>query len=282
MVVAVALSWECVATWNVESVVPRMHTIDLNADLGEGALSAHGAEENAILAHVSSANIACGFHAGDPSTIAYAIERCASLQVAIGAHPSYPDRSGFGRRFLDATPDEVYRDMLYQIGAIDAFCRASGVKLRHVKPHGALYNHAAVDSETAAAIARAVHDFNPDLALFAPPASMLLAAAKDIGLPAVAEIFADRAVHADGSLVSRRLAGAVLHDPEQVARRAVRMVLEGKVTSIDGVEVSLGGDTLCLHGDAPGSAARAAGLRMALEAAGIDVHAPSRFQPHGA
>jgi UPF0271 protein len=258
-----------------------MPSIDLNADLGESATAADAAADHAMLALVSSANIACGFHAGGPYTIATAVERCVALNVAIGAHPSYPDRSGFGRRFLDATPDEIYYDVLYQIGALDAFCRVVAARLRHVKPHGALYNHAAVNTDAADAIARAVHDYNPDLALFAPPGSRLLAAADRIGIFTVPEVFADRAVNADGTLVSRRLAGAVLHDPAIVAERAVRMVLQQTVTSMDGVEVALAGKTLCLHGDAPGAVTRAATLRQALEAAGITVAPPSRDHDDG-
>jgi UPF0271 protein len=175
----------------------------------------------------------------------------------------------------------MYEDVLYQIGAIEAFCRAAGASLHHVKPHGALYNHAAVHHDSASAIARAVHDFDPTLALFAPPGSRLLAAASEIGLFTVPEVFADRAVNADGSLVSRRLPGAVLHDAEAVAQRAVRMVLEGRVTSIDGVEVSLRGETMCLHGDAPGAVERAAALRRALQGAGIAIAPPPRDRRNG-
>ncbi|HWE62176.1 MAG TPA: 5-oxoprolinase subunit PxpA [Chloroflexota bacterium] len=253
----------------------RTH-IDLNADLGEWS-SAQGQDaDQALLALISSANVACGFHAGGPQTMQATVERAAALGCAIGAHPSYPDPAGFGRRFLDATPDEIYADVLYQIGALSGFCRATGAALVHVKAHGALYNRAAVEARTAGAIARAVRAFDPRLLLMAPPDSVLLQAGRDAGLTVLAEVFADRAYNADGTLVSRRLPGAMIDEPREAARRALRMAREGLVTAIDGTEIALEADTICLHGDAPGAVERARAIRAALDAAGIHVAARAR------
>jgi 5-oxoprolinase (ATP-hydrolysing) subunit A len=245
--------------------------IDLNADVGEAPDIHQFGEDEALLALISSANVACGFHAGGPEVMRATVARAAACGVAIGAHPGYPDRAGFGRRFLDATPDEVYGDVLYQIGALAGFCRAAGASLAHVKPHGALYNRAAVDAATAGAIVRAVVAFDPQLALLAPPGSVLLEAARAAGLVVVAEVFADRAYNADGSLVSRRHAGALIDDPALAAERALRMAREGRITAIDGTEITLQADTICLHGDAPGAVARAQAIRAALDEAGIAV-----------
>jgi UPF0271 protein len=251
-----------------------MPLIDLNADVGEATVD-HGIDSDArLLPIVTSVNVACGFHAGSPEIIRATVERAASLGISIGAHPSFPDRAGFGRRFLDASPDEIYGDVLYQIGAIAAFCRAAGVPLRHVKPHGALYNHAAINKHAATAIVRAVYSYDPALMLYAPPGSCLFQVAADHGLRAVAEVFADRAVNPDGTLVSRRIPGAVLADPVEVARRAVRMVLEQRATAIDGTQITMTGDTICLHGDAPDAMIRAEAVRAALEAAGVTLAAP--------
>jgi UPF0271 protein len=255
-------------------------TIDLNADVGEAfGIYATGWDE-ALLPLVSSVNIACGFHAGDPRVMQQTVARAAMLNLAIGAHPSYPDLVGFGRRFIDATPNEITCDVLYQIGALAAFCRATGGQLRHVKAHGALYNRAAVDEATAQAIVDAVHLYDPGLAVLAPPGSVLLRRAREAGLPALAEVFADRAVNPDGTLVSRRLPHAMIEDPDLVAARVVRMVRQRVVTAIDGTEVLIEGDTVCLHGDAPGAVARATAIRAALQAAGIAVAAPHARQ-HG-
>lgn len=249
-------------------------TIDLNADVGEAFGNYDAGWDEALLPLISSVNVACGFHAGDPRVMQQTVARAAALDLAIGAHPSYPDLVGFGRRFIDATPDEITCDMLYQIGALAAFCQATGVPLCHVKAHGALYNRAAVDEATARAIVDAVCLYDRDLALFAPPGSALLRLAREAGLPALAEVFADRAINADGTLVSRRLPGAMIENPEIVAARAVRMIRDHTATAIDGSEVAIHGDTICLHGDAPGAVARARAIREALAAAGIAVTAP--------
>ena len=248
--------------------------VDLNADLGE-AEHAHGLREEALLLSlISSANVACGFHAGGPLTMRETVKRAAAHRCAVGAHPSYPDRPGFGRRFLDATPDEIFADVLYQIGAMDAFCRAEGLTLAHVKPHGALYNRAAVDAATASAIARAVAAYDPGLPLFCLPGTPITQAAEQAGIPAVLEAFADRAYNADGTLVSRRLPGAMIHEPDEAARRALRMVTDGRVTAIDGTELSMRVDTICLHGDEPGAVDRARAIRAALDGAGVTVAPP--------
>jgi UPF0271 protein len=248
--------------------------IDLNADVGEAFGNFSTGWDEALLPLVSSVNIACGFHAGDPRVMQQTVAQAAELNLAIGAHPSYPDLVGFGRRFIDATPDEITCDVLYQIGALAAFCRATGVPLCHVKAHGALYNRAAVDEATAQAIIDAVCLYDRELAVLAPPGSSLLRLAREAGLPALAEVFADRAINPDGTLVSRRLPDAMIENPDLVAERVVRMVLHHSVTAIDGTEVEIRGDTICLHGDAHGAVARARAIREALAAAGIVVAAP--------
>jgi UPF0271 protein len=248
--------------------------VDLNADLGEWSPAHGGGDDEALMALISSANVACGFHAGGPLVMRATVGRAAARGCAIGAHPGYPDLAGFGRRFLDATPDEIYADVLYQIGALAAFCRAAYVPLAHVKPHGALYNRAAVDVHTANAIVAAIRAFDPHLLLMAPPGSLLFKAARAAGVPALAEAFADRAYNPDGTLVSRRLPGAMIDDPEQAAQRALRIARAGRITAIDGTEIALAADTICLHGDAPGAVDRARAIRAALDAAGIQVAAP--------
>jgi len=250
-------------------------TIDLNADLGEGFGNYQAGPDEELLALVSSANLACGFHGGDPLVMRAAVARAAALGVAIGAHPGYRDLAGFGRRFVDATPDEVYTDTLYQIGALAAFCQAAGVPLRHMKAHGALYNRAVVDPITAAALMRATRDFDPGLHVFAPAGSAQQAQAEALGLRVVAELFADRAMNRDGSLVSRRLPGAMIDDPAEAAARAVRMARDHRATAIDGTELTVVGETICLHGDAPGALDRARAIRAALEGAGITIAAPA-------
>lgn len=249
-------------------------TIDLNADLGEGFGNYQAGPDEELLALVSSANLACGFHAGDPLVMRAAVARAAALGVAIGAHPGYRDLAGFGRRFIDATADEVYTDTLYQIGALAAFCCAAGVPIRHMKAHGALYTRAVGDRVTAAALMRAVKDFDPSLPVFAPAGSAQQIEAEAIGLRVVPELFADRAMNPDGTLVSRRLPGAMIHDPAAAAARAVRMAREHRATAIDGTDLTVQGETICLHGDAPGALDRARAIRAALEAAGVTIAAP--------
>jgi UPF0271 protein len=249
-------------------------SIDLNADLGEGYGNYNAGDDQALLPFVSSANVACGFHAGDPRVMEATVRSAAALGVAVGAHPGYPDLVGFGRRQMDATPLEVYTDVLYQIGALAAFCRAAGVSLRHVKAHGALYNRAAVDEATAAAIVKAVRAFSRDLPLVSQPASALYRLAREADQPVMAEQFADRAVQADGNLVARRAPGALILEPERAAARAVQMVSDRTMVAIDGSLIACEVDTICIHGDMPGAVERARAIRQALEAAGIVVMAP--------
>jgi UPF0271 protein len=225
-----------------------------------------------VLALVTSANVACGFHAGDPSVIDRTVAEAVRLGVAVGAHPGYPDLRGFGRRPLQADPAEVERDVLYQVGALQAFARSHGVPLVHVKPHGALYNQAAADPRLAGAVARGVARAGRDLILvgLASSAPMREAAAA-AGLRFAGEAFADRAYEPDGALASRALAGAVITDPAVAAAQAVRIARERSVLARDGSDVAVEAETLCLHGDNPSAVANARAVRQALEAAGVAV-----------
>ena len=250
-----------------------MVRIDLNCDMGESfGVYTLGYDEEA-LPFVTSINAACGFHASDPLTMQRIVGLAKKYGVAIGAHPGYPDLVGFGRRELAASLEEIQADVIYQIGALDAFCRASGVRLQHVKVHGALYNRAEKDLATALAIATAVKQVDPELYLVCLANSPMVEAAKQVGIPYVEEAFADRAYTAEGKLVSRKVAGSVLHDVEEVAQRVLRMVTEGKVTAIDGAEVSLKPDTICVHGDTPGALEMIKAIRARLEIAGVVVKA---------
>jgi UPF0271 protein len=248
--------------------------IDLNADVGESFGAWSLGEDEALIPHVTSVNVACGAHAGDPRTIDRTIALAVEHGVAVGAHPGYPDLAGFGRRPMDLAPDEIEASVLYQLAAVAGFARAHGTALRHVKAHGALYNRAARDEAAAAAIARAVQRFDPSLALVGLAGSALLAAGRDAGLAVLAEAFTDRAYEPDGSLRGRQHPDALLADPLDTARQAVRIACEGRVTAIDGRDIEVRADTLCVHGDAPGAAARAAAVRAALLAAGVEVVAP--------
>ena len=229
--------------------------LDLNNDLGEGL----------------GINIACGFHAGDPATMRATIELARKKGVAVGAHPGFQDLVGFGRREIKATPAEVEDLVLYQVAALAGMAAAQGVKLQHVKAHGALYNMACRDRALADAIARAVSAFDRTLILFGLPDSELLRAAEAAGLSVAAEVFADRAYDPDGSLTSRSKPGSVIHDTHQVVARAIMMVKDQKVIAVDGSTIALRGDTICLHGDTPGAAGHATAVRTGLEAAGIRV-----------
>jgi UPF0271 protein len=245
--------------------------IDLNADVGEsfGAYSL-GADAS-LMRSITSASIAAGFHAGDPSVLRRTINLAKSHGVAIGAHPGFPDLVGFGRRELQVAPAEAEDFVLYQIAAVAGVAAAEGVKLQHVKPHGALFNMAVRDAALAAAIAKAVAAFDRSLILFGLPGSAILSAGRAAGLRVAAEIFADRAYEPDGSLTPRSRPGSVIHDAGAVAARAVRMVTEGVVDALDGTVVPLDADTICVHSDTPGAGQLAAGLRARLEAAGVTV-----------
>lgn len=253
-----------------------MATVDLNCDMGESFGPWRMGDDLAVLPHVTSANIACGFHAGDPSTMWHAVDAAIEQEVAIGAHPGLPDLVGFGRRTMDVGPAEVYALMLYQVGALVAFVRARGRELAHVKPHGALYNMAAARPELAAAIARAVAAVDPGLVLFGLAGSQLLRAGEERGLRVASEVFADRNYMPDGSLVPRSRPDALVTDEGEAVARAVRMAREGRVTAVDGTDVVVKADTICIHGDGPHAVQFARGLRAALEAAHVEVRAPRR------
>jgi UPF0271 protein len=245
--------------------------VDLNCDLGEGFGVWRLGDDDALLEIVSSANVACGFHAGDPSIMRRVCDRAATLGVAVGAQVSYPDLRGFGRRFIDMDPQELADAVVYQVGALDAFARAAGTRVAYVKPHGALY-HAAVDHEDQArAIVEAVTAFAGGLAVLGMPGSSLLRRAREVGLDAVGEAFADRGYLPDGRLVPRGADGAVLHDVELVAARVVQLATEGTVRAVDGTVVRVDAGSICLHSDTPGAVALAQAVRSALLAAGIEV-----------
>ncbi|HEY0645304.1 MAG TPA: 5-oxoprolinase subunit PxpA [Nocardioides sp.] len=246
-------------------------TIDLNADLGEGFGQWELGDDDALLDVVTSANVACGFHAGDPTVLRRVCERAADRGVAIGAQVGYRDLAGFGRRFIDVEPHDLVNDVLYQIGALEAFARVAGTRVRYVKPHGALYNAIVHHEEQAAAVVEAVRRYDPALPVLGLPGSRVLALAAEAGLTTVAEAFADRAYTAEGTLVSRREDGAVLHDADEVAARCVRMATDGQVEAIDGSVVAVRPASLCVHGDSPGAVVMAARVRESVEQAGVRV-----------
>jgi len=250
-----------------------MHRVDLNADMGESFGAYTLGDDDALLLSVTSASIACGFHAGDPGTMARAVAACTLHGVALGAHPGLPDLVGFGRRALAVSPAEARDLVTYQIGALAAFAARSGVRLQHVKPHGALYTMAERDPLLAAAIARAVREVDADLILMGLSGGALVEAGRMLGLRVAHEVFADRAYIADGTLAPRGSPGAVLHDPDEVAARIVRLVREGKIAATDGSDLTLEADTVCLHGDAPGAVLLASVVRRTLEEEGVAVRA---------
>jgi UPF0271 protein len=247
--------------------------IDLNADVGESLGPWPMGDDAALIPLVTSVNIACGFHAGDPRTIERAVALAVAAGAAIGAHPGYPDLVGFGRRDLAMAAPDLEAAIVYQVGAVAAFARAAGAELRHVKAHGALYNRAAVDAATAEVVARAVARCSPDLVLVGLAGSKLVAAGARAGLRTAAEAFPDRSYEPDGTLTPRGRPGAVLEDSAAVAERAVLMARDGEVVAIDGSTIAVRPDTICLHGDTPGAVEHARAVRVALETAGIDVRA---------
>jgi 5-oxoprolinase (ATP-hydrolysing) subunit A len=248
-----------------------MSRIDLNADLGESFGRWRLGDDEAMLDVVTSANVACGFHAGDPTTLKRTCAEAAARGVVIGAQVGYRDLAGFGRRYLDIAPEDLEADVLYQIGALDAMARVGGSRVRYVKPHGALYNAAVTDESQAGAVAAAVADYDRTLAVLGLPGSALLAQARGLGLRTVAEAFADRAYTAAGHLVDRRRLGAVLTDPDRIAQRAVEMVTTGSVVSVEGATVAVAPESLCVHGDTTGAVDIARAVRAALTDAGIRV-----------
>jgi UPF0271 protein len=244
--------------------------VDLNSDLGEGA-----GHDNEILDLVSSANIACGFHAGDPTSIFATIQAALERGVSLGAHPSFPDRENFGRTEMTMPPAEVYSTVAYQIGGFQALARAAGGRMNHVKPHGALYNMAARDRALADVIANAVLALDPTLFLFAPLESQLDYAATELGLQTTSEVFADRNYLADGSLVPRSRADAFVHDPIEAADRILRILDEGKVRAVDGTDVMIAAQTVCVHGDNPRAVDFVRKLRERLELEEVVIAAPA-------
>jgi UPF0271 protein len=248
-------------------------TIDLNSDVGESFGRWRLGDDEAVLALVTSANVACGFHAGDPRTLRVTCETAAARGVAVGAQVGYRDLAGFGRRFIDVDPLELTDDVIYQIGALAGMARAAGTSVTYLKPHGALYNTAVHHEEQAQAVVDAVLAYDPSLPVLGLPGSQLLARASDVGLRGVREAFADRAYTPEGTLVPRSEPGAVLHDPEEVGRRVVRMVTEGQVVAVDGSTVAVEADSVCVHGDSPGAVAMARSVRAGLEAAGVALEA---------
>ena len=239
---------------------------DLNADVGESF-----GQDPALMASITSANVACGFHAGNPAIMRTTVRLARTHGVAVGAHPGFPDLQGFGRRDMGMPPREIEDIVAYQIGALAAIAAIEGVRLQHVKPHGALFNIAVVDRSLADAIARATAAVDRSLILFGLPGSQLIAAGEAAGLRTAREAFADRAYRADGTLVARSEAGAVIDDASLVLVRVVEMVRDRVVTAIDGSRVPMAFDTICVHGDTPGAADLAARIRVMLAANGIDV-----------
>ena len=250
--------------------------IDLNCDMGESFGAYHIGADEEVFPHITSANVACGFHGGDPTVMRATLARAHEHGVAVGAHPGFPDLIGFGRRNIDATADEVYDLVVYQIGALLGFATAAGMQLQHVKAHGALYNMAVAKPQLAAAIARATRDVDRDLVLFGLPGSHLISEGESAGLRTASEAFADRNYMSDGTLVSRRRPDAHIHDAGQAVTRAIRMVRDGIVTPVDGPDITIRVDTICIHGDGPHAAEFARQLRAGFEAAGIAASAIGR------
>jgi UPF0271 protein len=252
--------------------------VDLNADVGESFGAYVLGQDQALMPVITSASVACGFHAGDPGVMRTTVRLAREHRVAVGAHPGFPDLAGFGRRDMQIAPGQVEDLVAYQIGALSAIAAAEGMVLRHVKPHGALYNMAARDRALAAAVARAVVTVDRTLALFALAGSALLQAGMEAGLTTVSEVFADRAYRADGSLLPRSEPGAVVHDEAAVVARALGMVRDQAVTAVDGTHVPIRAETICVHGDTPDAPRLARRLRDALEDVGFEVAAPRRLE----
>ena len=249
--------------------------IDFNCDMGESFGSYKLGYDEEVIKYITSANIACGFHAGDPDWMHRTVRLAEEHGVAVGAHPSFPDLKGFGRRNMTISAEEARNDVVYQIGALTAFTRDK--KLQHVKPHGAMYNMAADGGDLAKAICQAVLDVDPELVLVVLAGTFWVDIAKGMGVRVAQEVFADRALNPDGTLVPRSKPGAVIHDVEEVVGRSIKMVVEGKATAINGQEIEVQADTLCLHGDTPGAVEMAAALRTGLEAAGVEIVSLSRL-----
>ena len=245
--------------------------IDLNSDVGESFGPWRMGADREVMRSITSANVACGYHAGDPGVMRETVRLARQHDVSVGAHPGYPDLVGFGRRNMSVSPRDVEDMVLYQVGALAAIAAAEGVRLSHVKAHGAMYNQAAKNAALADAIARAVRAVDADFILFGLPDSELLRAGRELGLRVAAEGFADRAYNADGSLAARTEPGSVIHDGGEVVRRSLRMVRDGRVTAKDGTELTFHVDTLCTHGDTPGANELTRLLREGLQREGVAV-----------
>lgn len=248
-------------------------TIDLNSDVGESFGAWTFGDDARIIESVSSVNVACGFHAGDPTGIRATCAAAAAAGVSVGAHPAYRDLAGFGRRFIDVEPAELTNDVVYQIGALQALARAAGTTVRYVKPHGALYNTIAVHERQARAVVQAVREVDATLPVLVLPNTVIESEARSAGLRTVVEAFADRAYTPDGALVSRRESGAVLHSETDVVEHVLRMATEGEVLAVDGSRIRIEAESICVHGDTPGAVAMAAAVRRALTAAGVGIGA---------
>lgn len=247
--------------------------IDLNCDMGESYGAWHMGNDEAVLSFVSSANVACGFHAGDPSTLRKTVAAALKHGVAVGAHPGLPDLAGFGRRVMQITPQEAYDIVVYQVGALAGVAASQGARLHHVKAHGALYNMAAKDKALSLALCQAVRDVDSDLVFYGLAGSVMLEAAEEVGLRAAHEVFADRTYQPDGSLTPRSRPDAMITDVDKAVEQVLRMVQDRTVIATDGTRVPLRPDTLCIHGDQPNALVFAQGIRTALQQAGIDVRA---------
>jgi UPF0271 protein len=245
--------------------------VDLNSDLGEGFGIWTLGDDDALLEIVTSANVACGFHAGDPNILRRVCESAVSRDVAIGAQVSYRDLAGFGRRSMDIDAASLTNDVIYQIGALDGFARVAGSRVRYVKPHGALYNRVVHDEYQAEAVVAAVVAYDPALPMLGLPGSALLRHAKQAGLSRVTEAFADRGYTAQATLVPRSQPGALLHDPAEVAQRMVSMLMTGRLRSVDSTDVAVSARSICVHGDSPGAVAMAVAVRKALAEAGVEI-----------
>lgn len=248
-----------------------MYRVDLNSDLGESFGLYTIGNDGDVLKYVTSANVACGFHAGDPVVMKKTVAMAAEKGVAVGAHPGFPDLVGFGRRKMAVTPDEAYAMVVYQVGALQAFTKAAGVPLQHVKPHGALYNTAAKDKDLSAAIAQAVYDVDPKLVLYGLAGSYLISEGERLGLATASEVFADRTYQPDGTLTPRSQADAMVTDETLAISRVLRMIKEGVVTAQNGEDIPVKADTICIHGDGAKALAFANNIRTALQQQGVDV-----------
>jgi len=251
-----------------------MKKIDLNCDMGESYGAWKMGADAEVMPFISSANIACGFHGGDPATIRKTVRLAVDRGVAIGAHPSLPDLTGFGRRVMRISPQDMYDLVVYQAGAVEAFARAAGAKLHHVKCHGALYNMAATDEGLSEAMAKAVRDLGGGVMLYALSNSIMMKVAKKQNIPVCGEVFADRGYADDGTLAPRDKPGGMIEDAAASAKQALAMIEEGYVTSLSGKRVAVAADTMCLHGDQPGAVAFAQNLRRTFSGKGITVAAP--------